>query len=274
MQKHFDSVYLIKLVSKLSRNGGNDFSEDFEVIKEICKCCGVCWNSHVIKVPADDLNGLLQPHQLMALSTFQTNIVHFFEYFNQFFKLKSTNELGSQIFINNLMKDFEKRAIGVFQTMTHNFINNFMDSAKSNSCLIDDLCSGDLEKTLKLVPSRELACQLGISDQKLRREIYLARQRALKKRPIPKYFYERDSSSSTSSDNSNNNAILDADEGKFEEYFNLEIPTCASPISTVSSSSSEKMSNFDDESMECPQEEGVQAEWSIESLLRSDLYES
>lgn len=44
---------------------------------------------------------------------------------------------------------------------------------------IDKLLGGNTKAALALVPSRELARKLGVSDQKLRREIYLARQRAL-----------------------------------------------------------------------------------------------
>jgi hypothetical protein len=44
---------------------------------------------------------------------------------------------------------------------------------------LDVLLQGRLEQALTLVPSRELARKLGMSDQKLRREIYLARQRAM-----------------------------------------------------------------------------------------------
>lgn len=255
----------MKLVSKF--NYFDNF-ENYKVIEEICKSCGVCWETRVINVSADNFH--LSPNQKHALKTFQMNLLHFFEHFDEFLTIKSIFKL--QTFIETLRKDFEKRAIGVFQSMTRNFIKNLSETAeddpKSADNLIINLCSGDLEKTLKLVPSRDLARQLGISDQKLRREIYLARQRALKKRPKPKYYSEV---STTSSDDSCDilDELKNADESKFEGYFDLEIPTCASPISTVSSNTE----RFDDVVMEQQKEEEVIDEWSIESLIRSDLYE-
>lgn len=273
----FDPNHLIKLVSDFDEypQGG---LRNHQVAEEICKYCGVCWDAHVIKVKADDMGIFLNSTQLTALSTFQNNIVHFFEHFDKLVNFEST-ELKSKVFVNKLMRDFEKRALGVFHLMTRNFVDqilknhNLMDthlteSKAVNGSLIENLCDGDLEKTLKLVPSRNLARQLGISDQRLRREIYLARQRALKKRPIPKYYMKEDWHDIPE-------GFKSADESKFEGYFDLEIPTCASPIS-----SDEKLSEKGDESpdidvnnteadvnMECN-------EWSIESLIRSDLFES
>ena len=266
----FDSNHLIKLVSEFDKNNFG--------IEEICKYCGICWDNHVIKISADDLGKLLDQNQIHALSTFQMNLVHFFEYFDKFLNIKMT-EFKSKTFINSLIKDFEKRAVEVFKLMTRNFIKNLLETAsdaKANeNLIIENLCSGDLEKTLKLVPSRDLARQLGISDQKLRREIYLARQRALKKRPTPKYFFERETRIPA-------DEILDeiknvVDESKFDEYFDLEIPTCASPISEVSSNYNCNSENFDDDVIkECydKHQQEIIDEWSIESLIRSDLYES
>lgn len=288
----FDPNHLIKLISEFDYL--NNF-DDSKIIEEICEYCGVSWGSHAIKVPADVLGEILNPSQAQALGTFQMNLVHFFEHFDGFLNIKLT-AFKSQVFINSLKKDFQKRAISVFQLMTRNFIKNLLETAnnsKSNeNNLIENLCSGDLEKTLKFVPSRDLARQLGISDQKLRREIYLARQRALKKRPTPKIYLEKDltTSSTTSTITAARTAarteaeitssslvsdivpknLKNVDESKFEEYFNLEIPTCASPISDMPSHDDNdgKKLNFNG------QDEEMIDEWSIESLIRSDFYES
>lgn len=270
----FDPNHLLKLVSKFDKCAQVEF-KNHQIAEEICKYCGVCWETHVIKVKADDMGIFLNSTQLAALSTFQNNLVHFFEHFDKFINFEAT-ELKSKIFISKLRRDFEKRAVGVFHLMTRNFVDLILknhslmnatitESKAVSGSLIEDLCDGDLEKTLKLVPSRNLARQLGISDQRLRREIYLARQRALKKRPIPKCYMKDESSEEFKS----------ADENQFERYFDLDIPTCASPIS-----SDEKLSEKDvdshnvdgnnsdgDVAMECD-------EWSIESLIRSDLFES
>jgi hypothetical protein len=288
----FDPNHLIKLISEFDYL--NNF-DDSKIIEEICEYCGVSWGSHAIKVPADVLGEILSPSQAQALGTFQMNLVHFFEHFDGFLNIKLT-AFKSQVFINSLKKDFQKRAISVFQLMTRNFIKNLLETAnnsKSNeNNLIENLCSGDLEKTLKFVPSRDLARQLGISDQKLRREIYLARQRALKKRPTPKIYLEKDLTSSTTTSTitaarteaaeipeiTSSSLVSDivpkdlknVDESKFEEYFNLEIPTCASPISDMPSHDDNdgKKLNFNG------QDEEMIDEWSIESLIRSDFYES
>jgi hypothetical protein len=284
----FDPNHLIKLISEFDYL--NNF-DDSKIIEEICEYCGVSWGSHAIKVPADVLGEILSPSQAQALGTFQMNLVHFFEHFDGFLNIKLT-AFKSQVFINSLKKDFQKRAISVFQLMTRNFIKNLLETAnnsKSNeNNLIENLCSGDLEKTLKFVPSRDLARQLGISDQKLRREIYLARQRALKKRPTPKIYLEKDLTTSsttstitaarTEAEITSSSLVSDivpkdlknVDESKFEEYFNLEIPTCASPISDMPSHDDNdgKKLNFNG------QDEEMIDEWSIESLIRSDFYES
>jgi hypothetical protein len=284
----FDPNHLIKLISEFDYL--NNF-DDSKIIEEICEYCGVSWGSHAIKVPADVLGEILSQSQAQALGTFQMNLVHFFEHFDGFLNIKLT-AFKSQVFINSLKKDFQKRAISVFQLMTRNFIKNLLETAnnsKSNeNNLIENLCSGDLEKTLKFVPSRDLARQLGISDQKLRREIYLARQRALKKRPTPKIYLEKDLTTSsttstitaarTEAEITSSSLVSDivpkdlknVDESKFEEYFNLEIPTCASPISDMPSHDDNdvKKLNFNG------QDEEMIDEWSIESLIRSDFYES
>lgn len=266
----FDANYLITLVSKFdSINNDNLRFKDHQIIREICEYCGICWDTHVIKVSADYFGTFLNPNQMVALSTFQTNLLQFFKIFDNFVNFKPT-EFRSKILLNSRTKCFEKRAVGVFQTKTRNFVQSLLEASspvsKSTESLIENLCAGDLEKTLKIVPSRNLARQLGVSDQKLRREIYLARQRALKKRPIPKC--------ASLSDDGIPEEFKEVDESKFEGYFDLEIPTCASPIS----SSSEKQQQHEDEDVEFVDDVDMQnfgiEEWSIDSLIRSDLYES
>lgn len=238
--------------------------QDYEAV---CNYCGVDWASRSIRVPADDFYESLNKDQVKSLRTFQDNLLHFFEHFDTVIRSAAVKQaIGFNTFesvlFNRIGKDLEEKGWLVFVKMTRNFIDQLRqhstdtkDSRSSNNnnnnsntntqqresqsfndVIVDNLCDGDLEKALKLVPSRELARQLGVSDQKLRREIYLARQRALNKRPVPK---------KSSDDASFDDAIPifagSVNMPSFMSDINIPttcaiIPTCASPLSSTSSS--------------------------------------
>ena len=233
---------------------------DDEVIKRICQLCGVCWETRNIQIPASKMIGKLDSNQIVSLGVFQNNVIHFFEHFDNFMKINSTYSVDNCPLFSGIAKNFEKRATKVFLEMARNFVDQVLQTeailgkqhkTSGNECnfggsisdkLINKLCSGDLEKTLKLVPSRELARQMGISDLRLRREIYVARQRALKKRPIAKI-------KTINRANKSEYKTTDFFSDDFDNYFDIAVTTCASPPSSTQTSISvaDEFSTFDDD---------------------------
>lgn len=270
----FDPDNLKRLIDEIPEIDLNLRSENiFELIKTICEYCGVCWDERKIRKKPENFDGkTMRTEQLIALKIFQENIIHYLEHFDKFLKVATVGEFSCWFLTKNICADFEFRSIQVFKIMARNFCDQMtgknrktfveLCSRQQNPVgLIEGLCEGDLERALKLVPSRDLARQLGISDQKLRREIYLARQRALKKRPMAK-------SSGDDSDTITNQINYGA-------YFDMEIVTCASPPSSTISSISKDYSDNDQMVIESGTGEssGIIDEWSIESLIHSDLIE-
>ena len=223
-----------------------EFYSSAPIYQNVGKYCGVDWAGRCIQVPAEEFSDSLNPEQVKSLRTFQDNMLHFFEHFDAVMLSTISKEIGGfnaneSIFIRRLVRDLEGKGLAIFTKMVHNFIDQFGQARGSppsnnaqirefqsfNSVIVDNLCDGDLGKTLKLVPSRGLARQLGVSDQKLRREIYLARQRALKKRPLPKKPVEGPS------------------DDFMINYNELSIPTCASPLSSASSASASSEFEFE-----------------------------
>lgn len=288
-----DPEHLKKLIGSIPGCTLNLQLKDLEAVKTICSYCGICWEEGKIKAKSEDTNDMTKTEKMVALGIFQENLVHFFEHFDKFLQVATVGEFSSWVLTKAICADFEQRAIEVFKAMACNFHDQLVKPGRSveshvaddSTGLIESLCAGDLERALKLVPSRELARQMGISDQRLRREIYLARQRALKKRPLSKSAKRRkqaDVDADTDVDTVRADTENEIDYGA---YFDMEIVTCASPPSSTtsfaSSSGNKEFSDdrefgIDDDAMLIEPEDniGVIDEWSIESLIRSDLFES
>lgn len=282
MMMMFDPEHLKKLIVEIPVDKENLEFQNVAAIKSICNYCGVsCWWG---ECKSPESHHLVIPNEYaVALKTFQDNLGHFFEHFHKFFQVAhGVAEFAPWTLTKSFVGDFEKRAIEVFRVMALNLYDQLVKGHVVRSaapttdgfsapCLIENLCEGDLEKALKLVPSRELARQLGISDQRLRREIYLARQRALKKRPMSSKQREQE-----------RDQEHEEEEEDYGGYFDLEIITCASPpSSTTTTSSSKETAAFpDDVDMNEVQQHDDTGDvineewWSIESLIRSDLIES
>ena len=210
------------------------------IYNRVCDYCGVDWNGRCVRIPAEEFLESLNPDQVKSLETFQGNLMHFFEHFDTMSNPNISNEpaafpvfnINNSIFAKRILKDFEEKALQVFVKMTRNLVDQLRQQDRnpqkyqtgSFDAFIENLCDGDLEKTLKIVPSRALARQLGVSDQKLRREIYLARQRVLKKHSLLK----EDPSNEDAESN-----ISASDEPMLDSHDDLNIPTCASPLSSV-----------------------------------------
>ena len=239
----FDPALLKSLIPDVTQS---KFSSLSHIYKNICNYCGVDWERRCIRIPAESFYESLNPDQVKSLRTFQGNLMHFFEHFDAIINQSFIGfNVTNSIFVKRIRKDLDERAIKVFIKMTHNLIDQLNQhdnnpqtrESSSNDVIIDNLCDGDLEKTLKLVPSRELARQLGISDQKLRREIYLARQRALKKRSHSQQY---------SNDDNFEIRITKFGDLILDSINNTNIPTCASPLSSTSNDSSRNvLSDFE-----------------------------
>lgn len=204
-------------------------------ISAICEYCGVCYESRIILWEGGEHLSGMTNDQKSSLKTFQGNLIHFFGYYDTFMTTFHSNK-SSHPLLFNLAVDFDTRAVQVFHQMAYNFIvqlnkasinNTSIRPNRKNEKFIKDLLSGDPKKTLKLVPSRGLARELGMSDIHLRREIYMARQRALNKRPVPKRIQKEIAPTPIDNDKGQEslNTIMDVD-----------IPTCASPASSTTSS--------------------------------------
>lgn len=214
-------------------------------ILRICDYCGICFDSRKILREDRDFGGL-NPDQLASLRTFQENIVHFFDYYDKFMSITQTQSRYFLLF-DKFINDFEARAVQVFHQMAQNFAIQFSTSKtlptsrrggliRHMNDFMKDLCAGDMKKILKLVPSRELARDLGISDLQLRREIYLARQRVLNKRPVLKHKNKKKKEQEKESETFDQQCKI---------FDNADIPTCASPVSSIRMSSN--METYHDE---------------------------
>ena len=240
----FEPKQLIAMLSNFDMNTKNVRSHPD--IKLICEYCGVCLDTRAARSIA--MEGL-SATQLISLKVFQENVVQLLELHNKFLlnvipiPSHSTPFLLSQ----NISRDFEARAVSVFNAMAWNFVSQLGEVTNKNTGpnededdFINSLCAGDLKNILNLVPSRKLARDLGVSDSRLRRGIYLARQRVLKKRAIPKKLQllqelqiSRDEAKSQGLENQNQSRIENANADPFEDFFGVEVPTCASPVSST-----------------------------------------
>lgn len=266
----------------------------FEDIARVCESCGVIWKDEgKIVVSASEMNGLGKS-QANSLSVFQNNLLQLIHLHASFqLKLQKIDSkdfvLYQSFWLRQVNSDFEARLRRVFYEMVRNLLAVLQlqdqqdeekrlneNSIASNS--FNEFISGNPEKMLNVVPSRELARKLGLSDQKLRREIYLARQRVLKP---PRSSKERISAAVRS-------------EGFFngmDSSFPIVIPTCASPPSSTIHSSPESsddemeelenVNNYNNtiEQVESNCEETLKISedidgWtSIDTWLKSDMFE-
>lgn len=260
----------------------NDFEKKIEVLREdksfdlnlielIFKKFGVSLQDRKILQPAWTFENLNQ-NQKSDLATFQNNLLCFRDKFSSF--IQCVSEYNSiPPLIQSILKEFHKKSVQVIKKMCENLLEQMrwkdprLDPTESvDERIIEELFSGNINESLKVVPSRELACQLGISDQKLRREIYSARQRAILMKGenadggmIGKNKKGKNKITSSPSDSraSSKTAVSVSDEDAAESYFSdfyaRDIPTCASPPSSTTQAQSDAEeigSDNEDEDME------------------------
>ncbi len=178
----------------------------------------------------DELEGGLRADSCRQVQTLLGNLKPFKEHLEA---AQKTMEVECPLFTAfkaDLLKSARRTLISMLQ-------NCLQAAEAASSHSLKSLLSGKEADVRSLVPSRMLARELGVSDQTLRREIYLARQKAA----MPKHFDEerREGQSSDESDRS------------FVESLTT---TCASPV------------RMDDDSQE-------EDEWlDVEAWLNAEIF--
>lgn len=281
MSLHAPFVEMTVAVDALKRSlsvpqSHRDATAEIYAMAKICGFVGLrcfmdigCMSSISTPPTSDTLNA----NQNRALHTFRQNMEHFCQLWTDTTATLVT--LQSAPLIAEIRADLHCRSVDVFCHMCENFLDQMRISSGSfsDTRTLVGLLEGDLKGALKLVPSRRLARQLHMSDQKLRREIYLARQRALHKDVAPKRSLSRED---RQSDGATEDAVEDFRDDVLMEH--ISVPTCASP---PSASSSVSVSCWSDNELESRVESRVESrapcindDWlDIETWLNSELFE-
>lgn len=238
----------------------------FEEIERVSADCGVSWKDGEIKIAAAEMYDLKEG-QVKSLAIFQNNLLNLIQLYTTLqFKIHQSDGLilYQSNWFHRIQLDYEAKIAQVFYEMVRNLLavlkmnhNSHQNHQPISSTTFNEFISGDPEKTLSVVPSRELACKLGISDQKLRREIYLARQRVLKSREKGK--------------------SKDAYVRYFDDFLDandcIVVNTCASPPSSTIHSENEETTTTDEEMITTTMSEETDGWTSIETWLKSDMFE-